>query len=65
MRKRRIRIYNFYATYLGKHRHMKTTGITGEVIPGKEYKVSKKIGQSLALTTEWKVQLRYSYKEIK
>ena len=58
----RERVYTYYATYNGGHRHMKMTGIPNEVIPGKEYEVSEKLWQALASSKNWSVRSAYVYK---
>ena len=60
----RKRTYKYFLTYHGRDKHMRVSGIAGEVIPGKEYEVSEKIGQAFAVCEDWALRKKVGYEEI-
>jgi len=65
-KKRIVKEIIYYATYIGKHKHIVYTGIKERVIPGKEYLINdKKIAASLATSKNWEVREHYIYEDIK
>ena len=59
------RIYKYFATYTGKHKHLKILGI-GIMKPGVEFEVTdQKIWNGLKIDPNFKTRKGYSYKKKK
>lgn len=61
MRKaRKKRVKRFFATYVGKHRHISLAGI-GRIYPGKPFEVAELVADALRQSANYTIEERTSY----
>jgi len=60
VRRRGKRKYKYLATYVGKNKNIKYSGV-GRVIPGETYEVSESIAKTFSHDPNWSVKKTYSY----
>lgn len=59
-KKRKKRVKKFFATYVGKQRHISLAGI-GRIFPGKPFEVTELVADSLRQSANYTIEEKTSY----